>query len=71
MNSKKGGSSWISRGKLYSEDGKALNKLCRDAAGCSVPGGVQGQVGWRPWQPALVLDMEIGGPACGMGIGAS
>ena len=32
MNSKKGGSSWISRGKLYSEDGKALNKLCRDAS---------------------------------------
>ena len=24
-----------------------------------------GQVGWGPGQPGLVLDMEVGGPACG------
>jgi len=36
---------------------------------CPVPGGIQGQVGWGPWQPGLVLDMEVGGPAFSMGIG--
>ena len=40
--------------------------------GCEwpVPGGVQGQVGWGPGQPSLVLDMEVGSPACGGGVGA-
>ena len=33
----------------------------------SNPGGVQGQVGWGPGQPGLVLDVEVGGPACGGG----
>jgi len=27
------------------------------------------QVGWGPGQPGLVLNMEIGGPACGSGVG--
>ena len=36
---------------------------------CPVPGGIQGQVGWGPWQPGLVLDMEVGGPAFSMGVG--
>ena len=31
------------------------------------PGGVQGQVGWGPGQPGLVLGMEVGSPACGRG----
>ena len=35
--------------------------------GCPIPGGVQGQVGWGPGQPGLVLNMEVGGPACGGG----
>ena len=41
--------------------------------GCewSVPGGVQGQVRWGPGQPGLVLNVEVGGPACGRGIGDS
>jgi len=39
--------------------------------GCPVPGGVQGQVGWGPGQPGLLLDLEVGGPACGRGVGAS
>ena len=30
----------------------------------SIPGSLQGQVGWDPGQPGLVLDMEVGGPAC-------
>jgi len=39
--------------------------------GCPIPGGVQGQVGWGPGQPGLVLNVEVGGPACGGGVGAS
>ena len=34
-----------------------------------VPGGVQGQVGWGPGEPGLVLNVEVGGPACGEGVG--
>ena len=33
-----------------------------------VPGGIQGQVGWGPGQPGLVLNVEVGGPACGGGL---
>ena len=36
----------------------------------SIPGGVQGQAGWGPGQPGLVLDMEVGGPARGRGVEA-
>ena len=39
--------------------------------GCPVPGGVEGQVGWGAGQPGLVLNMEVGDPACGGGVGAS
>ena len=38
---------------------------------CLVPGGVQGQVGWGPGQSGLVLNVEVGGLACGRGVGAS
>ena len=38
--------------------------------GCPVPGGVEGQVGWGAGQPGLVLNMEVGDPACGGGVGA-
>ena len=37
--------------------------------GCPTPGGGQGQVGWGPGQPDLVLNLEVGGPACGRGVG--
>ena len=36
----------------------------------SIPGGVQGLVGWGPGQPGLVLDMEVGSPAYSRGVGA-
>ena len=29
------------------------------------------KVGWGPEQPGLVLNVEVGGPACGRGVGAS
>jgi len=34
----------------------------------SVPGGVEGQVGWGCGQPGLVLSGEVGGPVCGGGL---
>ena len=49
---------------------KCWNRLPR-GCGCPDPGGVQGQAGWGPGQPVLVLDMEVGGPACGGEVGAS
>jgi len=41
--------------------GTAAQRGC----GCPIPGGVQGRVGWGPGQPGLVLDVEVGSPACG------
>ena len=40
---------------------------------CTSPffGGVQGQVGCGPGQPGLVLNVEVGGPAYGRGVGVS
>jgi len=45
-----------------------LKLLPREAVDApSIPGGVQGQTGWGPGQPGLVLNGEIGAPACGGG----
>ena len=55
---------------LYRESGEALAQAAQRCCGCPVPGGVQGQVGWGPGQSGLVLDMEVGSPACGKGAGA-
>ena len=46
-----------------------LEKAAQKGCGCSIPGGVQGQVGCGPGQPGLVLDMEVGEPACGREVG--
>ena len=35
------------------------------------PAGVQDLVGWGSGQPGLVLDMEVGGPACSSRVGGS
>ena len=46
-----------------------LEQLSREAADApSIPGGVQGQVGRGPGHPGLVLNVEVGGPACGGGL---
>ena len=46
-----------------------LQQLPREAVDApSIPGSVQGQVGWGPGQPGLVLNVEAGGPACGGGL---
>ena len=53
---------------LYSESGEVLEQLPREAVDApSIPGGVQGQAGWGCGQPGLVLNVEVGGPACGRG----
>ena len=46
-----------------------LEQAAQRGRGCSIPGGVQSQVGWGPGQPDLEPDAEVGGPACGRGIG--
>ena len=62
----------MSGGVLYYESGEVLEQLPREAVDApSIPGGVQGKVGWGPGQPGLVLNVEVGGPACGGGVGAS
>lgn len=40
-----------------------------EEAWCPVPGGVQGQVGWGPGQPALVVDLADSNPTCSTGAG--
>ena len=47
-----------------------LEQAAQRGCGCPVHGGVQSQVGWGPGQPSLLLNVEVGGPACGGGVGA-
>ena len=54
-----------------SESGEVLAQAAQRGCGYPVPGGVQGEVGWGPGQPGLVLNVEVGGPACGGGVGDS
>ena len=58
------------RGKFFTVSVvRCWNMLSRDVVGTlSIHGGVQGQVGWGPGQPGLVLNVEVGGPACGRGL---
>jgi len=48
-----------------------LEQAAQRGCGCPIPGGVQGQVGWSPWQPGLVPDLEVGGSACDRDVGTS
>jgi len=56
---------------LYYESGEVLEQAAQRRCGCPIPGSVQGQVGWGPGQPGVVLKVEVGGPACGGGVGSS
>ena len=51
-----------------SQSSEVLAQAAQRGCGCLVPRGVQGQVGWAPGQPGLVLNVEVGGPACGRGL---
>ena len=43
------------RGKFFTESGQVLEQLPREIVDApSIPGGVQGQIGWEPGQPGLV-----------------
>jgi len=45
-------------------------RLPREAVDApSIPGSVQGQVGWGPGQPVLVLNVEVSGPEHSGGVG--
>jgi len=49
---------------LNYENGEVLKQAVQRGCGCPVSGGVQGQVGWGPQQPALALNVVVGGLAC-------
>ena len=57
------------RGKFFTERAVVLEQAALRGCGCSFPVGIQGQVGWGLVPPHLVLDMEVGGPACGRRVG--
>ena len=69
LSSRKEGLGWMSGGKFFTESGEVLAQAAQGGCGCSIPGGVQDQVGWGPGQPGLVPDLEVGGSACGRGVG--
>jgi len=56
---------------MFLEVGRVLAQAAQRGCGCPIPGGVQGLFGWGPGQPGLVLDMEVGSPACIREVGAS
>ena len=60
------------RGKFFMRVVRCWNRLPRETVDTPcIPGGVQGQVGWGPGLPGLVLNVEVGGPACSEGVGGS
>ena len=56
---------------LYRRSDEVLAQTAQRGCRCPIPGGVQGQFGWGPGQPGLVLNLNVGGPACGRGVGGS
>ena len=58
----------LSGRSLHRGSGEVPEQVSQQSCGCSVPGGVQDQVGWDPGQPGLVPDLEIGGPAVAGGL---
>jgi len=42
------------KGKFFTESDEVLDQAAQRGCGCSVPGGVQDQVGWGPGQHGLV-----------------
>ena len=69
LNSRRTGLDFTSGEVLYRESGEVLEQAAQGSYGCSIPACVQDQVGWGPGQSGLVPDLEVGGPACGGGVG--
>ena len=51
------------------EYGEVLEQVAQKGCECSIPGRVQGQVGWGPGQSDLVLDLTAVNAASGRGVG--
>ena len=45
----------------YRESDEVLEQAAQRGCECSIPGGVQDQVGWSPGQPDLEPDLEVDG----------
>ena len=59
------------KGKFFAKSVvRCWHRLPREAVDAPSLGGVQGQGGWGPGQTGLVLDIEVGSPACGRAVGA-
>ena len=56
---------------LCNESGEVLEQTAQRGGGCPVPRRVQGQAGWGPGQPGLVLNVEVDSLACGRRVGDS
>ena len=69
LSSRREGLGWMSKEILCRECNEVLEQAAQSGCGCFVPGGVQNEGGWGPGQPGLVLDLEVGGPACGRRLG--
>ena len=52
---------------LPHEGGEALAQVAQRSWGCSLPGRVQGQVGWSSEHPGLVEDVPVHGRGVGTG----
>lgn len=62
---------WIAgREVLFRESGEVLEEAAQRCCGCPIPGGDQGQAGWGPGLPGLVLYTGVGSRACSRGVGA-
>ena len=53
------------------ESDEVPEQASQRCCGCPNRGGVQGWVGWGHGQSSLVLNLEVGGPTCGGGVGDS
>ena len=68
LSAKREGLDWMSGGSSSQRD-EVLAQAAQRGFGCPIPEGVQDRFGWGTGQPGLVPDLEVGGPACGRGVG--
>lgn len=51
---------------FHVEGGEVKEQVDWRGCWCPIPGDVRGQVGWKPGQPDLLLDLAAGNPAFGV-----